>query len=270
MKKNLLWALAALLFAGAFSSCSDDSDDPYIYTIDYKRGNLTYNENQVWDGAYTSEVLYINPFSFAHTGSTEYGGYFTGYVATKSTDKGYYEDMMAHQFDVPAGGSASGIGNPYLVAYWNSSEPADAELGQRSTIFYVKHAYGTNVETFTPRSVKICNTSYTYYAMSRGNNYCRKFEKGDYLKLTAHGVKETTGETTLDFYLARCEGDENNWFVTSWTNWDLSALGEVVAVYFTMESSDVGQFGINTPTYFAMDGLEVSCNAYMLGGDNSK
>lgn len=268
MKKNILWPMAALLLAGGFSSCSDDSDDPYIYTLDYKRADLSYNENQVWSDAYTEKPLYINPFSFAHKGSPDYGGYFSGYVVTKSTDKGYFTDMFSHQFDVTAGGSASGVGNPYLVVFWNSAETAETELGERSTVFYVKHQYGTNVESFIPRSLKICNTSYTYYAMIRGNDFCRKFSEGDYLKVTAHGVKKTSGETTSDFYLARCEGAEEDWYITSWTNWDLSSLGEVVAVYFTMESSDVGQFGINTPCFFGMDGLEVSCRSYML--DNSK
>lgn len=264
MKKNLLWALAALLFAGAFSSCSDDDDDPYIYTLDYKRAGLSYTESQVWTGAFKDEPLYINPFSFAHTGSEEYGGYFSGYVATKSTDKGYFPDMMAHQFDVTAGGSASGVDNPYLVAYWNSSETDDTELGQRSTIIYVKRQYGNHPADFTPRSVKICNTSYTYYCMTRGNDFCRKFAEGDYLKLTAHGVHSQGGETTLDFYLARCEGPEEDWYVTDWTNWDLSPLGNVMAIYFTMESSDKGQWDMNTPAYFGLDALEVSCNHYML------
>lgn len=259
----ILWSLLALM-AGIVTSCSDDPDDPYIYTLDYKRANLKYNEKQVWSEAFTTELLYINPFSFAHSGSPDYGGYFNGYVVTKSTDKGYYENMLEHQFDVPSGSSATGIGNPYLVAFWNSSETDDTELAQRSTVFYVKHAYGTNVQEFTPRSVKISNTSYAYYTMLYGNAFSRKFQEGDYFKLIAHGVKATQGETTAEFYLARCQGDAQNWFVTSWTNWDLSSLGDVVAIYFTMESTDNGQFGMNTPAYFALDALEVTCNANML------
>lgn len=263
-KTKLLWSMLALVSAATFTSCSDEPDDPYIYSLDFKRADLQYNENQVWTGVYTQNPLYINPFSFAHEGFTDYGGYFRGYVATKSTDKGYFEDMLAHQFDVPAGGSATGIGNPYLVAFWDSQETDETLLKDRSTVFYVKHEYGTNLQEFTPRSVKVINTSYTYYTMTRGNAFSRKFEEGDYLKLIAHGVKATEGETTAEFYLARCQGDEENWYVTSWTNWDLSSLGDVVAVYFTMESSDTGQWGINTPCYFAIDALEVSCPAYML------
>lgn len=265
---NILWALLALVSCGIISSCSDDPDDPYNYTLDYKRANLQFNEKQVWADAYTDKALYINPFSFAHSGSPDYGGYFSGYVPARSTDKGYFDNMLAHQFDVTAGGSATGAGNPYLVAYWNSSETDETSLKDRSTVFYVKHRYGDHVEAFTPRSVKVCNTSYTYFSMSRGNDFCRKFKEGDYFKLVAHGVKETQGETTAEFYLARCEGNEEDWFITSWTNWDLSALGEVIAVYFTMESSDNGQFGMNTPAYFAIDRLDVTCRAMMLDGDN--
>lgn len=264
-KTKLLWVLASLLLAGTLSSCSKDSDDPYIYTLDYKRANLQYNEEQVWTGAYTEGELYINPFAFAHVGTeSSWGNYFTGYVPSKSTDKGYFENMTEHQFDVVAGGSATGIGNPFLVAFWNSSETDDCELKDRSTIFYVKHQYGDNVVAFTPRSVKICNTTYTYYAMSRGDAFCRKFQEGDYFKLIAHGVKQGGGETTSEFYLADCKGNTEDWFVTSWTNWNLSSLGEVIAIYFTMESSDNGAYGMNTPAYFALDALDVACMSYML------
>lgn len=35
-------------------------------------------------------------------------------------------------------------------------------------------------------------------------------------------------------------------------------MGEVDSVQFFMRSSDVGQFGINTPLYFALDNFETS------------
>ena len=38
---------------------------------------------------------------------------------------------------------------------------------------------------------------------------------------------------------------------------DLSSLGDVTGLEFNVASSDVGDFGINTPTYFAMDDLTV-------------
>ena len=40
-----------------------------------------------------------------------------------------------------------------------------------------------------------------------------------------------------------------------WVFLDLSGLGAVRELHFGFESSDVGVFGINTPTYFAIDDL---------------
>ena len=38
---------------------------------------------------------------------------------------------------------------------------------------------------------------------------------------------------------------------------DLSGLGDIKELYFTMDGSDSGQWGLNTPSYFALDCLSV-------------
>ena len=38
---------------------------------------------------------------------------------------------------------------------------------------------------------------------------------------------------------------------------DLSSLGLVKTIEFSVASSDTGDYGINTPTYFAMDNIEI-------------
>ena len=42
-----------------------------------------------------------------------------------------------------------------------------------------------------------------------------------------------------------------------WTDVDLSILGDVYGLSFDYESSDIGSFGINTPTYFAIDNIDI-------------
>ncbi|MBQ4007160.1 MAG: DUF4465 domain-containing protein, partial [Muribaculaceae bacterium] len=74
----------------------------------------------------------------------------------------------------------------------------------------------------------------------------------------AHGVDETGAETgTAEIELC---GFHNGQFsgITDWTWFDMSALGQVSEIFFTMDSSDKGEWGINTPTYFVMDKLTVS------------
>lgn len=262
--KKIFSTLSALLVAvalcGSLSACTDDNDDPFKYRLEFSRANLTFEGTGQWSGTYTNEDLYVWPFFFNHTGSTDYGGYFSGYTASNSTDNKEYTDLLAHQYDVVPGRAASAAGDPFLIGFWNSSETAGTPIAERSTAFFYKpQQEGTNVISFTPLTVKVVNTTYAYYTMLRGNNFARKFEKGDWLKLIAHGVRADGSESDpVEFYLADCRGDDQSkWFVTEWTDMDLRALGEVYAVYFTMESTDNGQWGMNTPAYFALCGLEI-------------
>jgi hypothetical protein len=69
--------------------------------------------------------------------------------------------------------------------------------------------------------------------------------------LTITGKDEAGAETdSVDFMLA--DGTE---IVDSWTWVDLSSLGEVKSIVFSLSSSDTGPFGMNTPSYFAIDGI---------------
>ena len=42
-----------------------------------------------------------------------------------------------------------------------------------------------------------------------------------------------------------------------WTFFDLSSLGKVTSVYFTLNSTDTGAYGMNTAAYFCMDKFQV-------------
>ena len=95
----------------------------------------------------------------------------------------------------------------------------------------------------------------------KGNPYSTKFEQGDWFKLVAHGIDEQGTETgTVEYYLAdyRSENADDWKFNDTWEWIDLSELGQIASIYFTMESSDTGDYGINTPTYFCLDKLTVS------------
>jgi len=70
---------------------------------------------------------------------------------------------------------------------------------------------------------------------------------------------------TVDFYLAdyRFDNNSEDYIIDNWTWVDLSLLGDVVGLEFSIDSSDKEAFGINTPAYFAMDNL----NAVPIPGD---
>ena len=59
-----------------------------------------------------------------------------------------------------------------------------------------------------------------------------------------------------------------DYIVDDWTWVDLTGLGPIVGLEFTMSSSDVGEFGMNTPSYFAMDNVPepTTLGLLLLGG----
>lgn len=111
--------------------------------------------------------------------------------------------------------------------------------------------YGTEQVTFEPQVVKgffVNNNSYAVNSMCNGDASAKKFENTDWFKLTITGYKEGAAVETVDFMLA-----ENGKYVNQWTYVDLTTLGEIDAVQFSMSSTDNGDWGMNTPAYFAMD-----------------
>ena len=64
--------------------------------------------------------------------------------------------------------------------------------------------------------------------------------------------EDGTQTGTADIYLADFR-DGKSYICAAWTKVDLSALGTFNKVAFTISSSDVGDYGMNTPAYFCID-----------------
>jgi len=122
--------------------------------------------------------------------------------------------------------------------------------------------------------VFVTNTTYSYLAIRDGNDgfgIVRQFgddpsqpgagNQGhpDWYRLTITGRDASDAVTgSIEFYLAdyRFADNADDYVVGDWRWVDLTGLGwNVKSLEFSVASSDVGQFGINTPTYFALDNL---------------
>jgi hypothetical protein len=107
------------------------------------------------------------------------------------------------------------------------------------------------------------NTTYAYLSMKDGCFPANKFggpsgSDPDWFLLTITGKDASGADTnTVEFYLAdyRFEDNSEDYIVDDWEYVDLSSLGMVKSLEFSLSSSDTGDFGMNTPTYFAMDNL---------------
>ena len=103
----------------------------------------------------------------------------------------------------------------------------------------------------------VTNSAYTYFSMTNGDAYAKKFGQGDWYLLTVKGVKADDTEESIDFYLAdlRSDNADEHYILDTWQWIDLSSFGKVTALKFELSSSDTGNWGMNTPGYFCIDDL---------------
>jgi hypothetical protein len=164
----------------------------------------------------------------------------------------------------------------YINMY--SSYTASGYNSSNYLVFYPSGNIMVNSESMGIDSFKITNTAYAAIAMRDGDSFSKQFgspnDAGgnpdgtngeDFLKVWIIGSDyDNYLKDSVEFYLADFQFADNNddYIVDSWENIDLTEFGFLVAnLSFRFESSDVGQWGINTPLYFAMD--DVSYTDYL-------
>ncbi len=107
----------------------------------------------------------------------------------------------------------------------------------------------------------INNSTYAYRVMQDGNQFSKKFGGEDgtdpdffYVTIKEHGNRNVVNDS-ITVFLAdyRFDDPAEDYLLDTWTYVDLTRFENVDTLSFTMQSSDVGAFGINTPTYFCID-----------------
>lgn len=110
-----------------------------------------------------------------------------------------------------------------------------------------------------PEYAYITNTAWAVKSMTEGDDYAKKFDETDWLKLTISGMvfdeeeEDYVAQASVDFYLAK-----DGKIVDEWTKVDLTPLGVCEFIRFTMDSSDKSYGMMNTPAYFALDNMKAS------------
>ena len=100
----------------------------------------------------------------------------------------------------------------------------------------------------------ITNSSYAFTSMLNGDGFAKKFDKGDWFKLTITGYDAEDNVTgTKDYYLADLRNEATAFIIDDWRYVDLTSLGKVAKIGFDLSSSDTGDYGMNTPAYFCFD-----------------
>lgn len=195
--------------------------------------DLTLSSNSYWNGSDNSGGFTTGSASFNNS-FTDWGYGITsweGFAYSNKTDK-----------------VTAGYGNQYSAATGSAQSGANYGIG------FVGWA-GLPTMTLDSASVVngiyVTNTTYVYYAMLNGEGPAKKFTGADWFKLTISGFDASGIEVPMkvNFFLASSGN-----IVNSWEYVDLSSLGTVKSLQFSLTSSDNDPiYGMNTPAYFAMD-----------------
>ena len=116
------------------------------------------------------------------------------------------------------------------------------------------------------QSLQVANTTYAALSMLQGDQFAKQFggptgNDPDFFLLTITGKDDGDNEIgTIDFYLAdyRFPDNSQDYVLDRWETIDLTPVGAATTLEFTLSSSDVGPFGINTPAYVAVDQIVLS------------
>ncbi len=111
----------------------------------------------------------------------------------------------------------------------------------------------------------ITNTTWAALSMREGDAFAKKFggasgSDPDYFELTITGLDGLglpIGSVVFALADYRFVDDSLDYLVDAWTFVDLSGLGAVHGLDFSLESSDTSFGFLNTPAYFALDDVQV-------------
>ena len=230
MKKSFLFVAALALI---FAACQPkyDVEDKTVATFEEAAISPAKAESYLAFSADTTAFLQSGIYSVQQT--VAYGGtYVTGGVVTNITDTEFKDYTDAYKS--AAGGAYAG--KNYVVWYADAWTPNVIKLKEATVV----------------PGMYVCNNVYALSSMKDGDAIAGEpFGAEDWFLLTIGGSLEGKAvNTTVEFYL----GKGTN-FVTNWTYVDLSKLGKVDELSFTMSGSRTGDYGLNTPSYFCIDNL---------------
>lgn len=262
MNKIFISALT-LLAAGTVATSAQAGD---VITLDLTQSTtpLTFDEDSgAWTGTFDDEAGSIDSqvFSFVHSSMSEWATWW-GFTASNSANNVCRDNTIKYQYSNMAEGGIAlaedgsialddngapvvSADVPYLVAYYSSymsARPVDMAFADGKAY----EAVGVYVNL----------SSYPYYSIEQGDSYCRAFHNGDRYALTIHGVASDESERTVEVPLATFDNGDIT-INRTWKYVDLSSLGEVNELYFTLTTTDMGDWGANTPMYFCLDKLMV-------------
>jgi len=200
--------------------------------------SLELQQDSYWNGSdNVSSGFLDNGFYFPTVWNSEWNFWSGGFAFSNMRDT--VTEGFTNMYSARAGSGAESSSN-YILTYGDG--------------FFVING-GKQPERFY-----ITNNTYAYFSMLNGDGFSKKFggmdgNDPDFFRVifTYYYQGSVAAEQTV--YLAdfRFEDNSQDYIVKDWLEVQTNLTGLVDSVTYYFESSDMGDFGINTPTYFCID-----------------
>ena len=221
------------------------ASNPITYSSSY--GSGYYDVTDVWDSTYNDsgicQFIYTNEarFMLSHIPSqNSYGGLsWEGFTLSKVSQD------TANVFGCVANGGLAGVGTPYVIGYYSDWILETKRFSSNIILFD---------QAYYPEYVYICQNSNTMEAITKGMFNARAFTENDTLALIISTLNSNLEEIESITYFLAVDGTKNS----GWVKVPLTALNQAMGLSFRMTTTDIGEYGANTPMYFALDGLTVN------------
>ena len=211
--------------------------------------NLTLPADSFWNGSDLTQEFSSGNALFTNYYDTVYDFWSKGFAYSNMKD-----DTTAGYTNTYSSITATG--------YNNSTNYA---IGQEGAIIKLNGSGKGGLVN----GMYITNSTYAGLSMRDGDAFARQFgdttgtnsgmSQGsfpDWFKLSITGFYNGAPvEDTVHFYLAdyRFEDNTKDYIVSSWEWINLTNLGNLDSLIFHLSSSDVGDWGMNTPGFFCLD-----------------
>lgn len=244
------------------ASCLGDSDDNNqnydikFETVNFQKASLPKdgdNPGVLIGQSYESENGFV--FQNYYTPAAgEYSEYNSGYTVSNNND--VKTAGAANQYSVFS--ASNNKDNQFLI--YNPPYGANS---------YIQRKDG---KPFYPNSVYVAPTTYTMRSVLEGDAFAKKFTDKDTLKVKLQGcdalgepIKGSEinfnliqGRTLFQYNNYQGYGFMNFLYLENgernlWIPIPLQNLGKVQKILISFDSTDKGEFGINTPQYLALD-----------------
>lgn len=204
--------------------------------------DVTLGSNGYWQGESGDNEMFSGGWFFTNYYMPEYS-FWGGFTASNHTDMS--QSGLSAQYTAATGAGYDGS-TQYGVAYC---------MGVQTDV------YAADGIAHTVTGCYVTNNLWAYQNMHDGDATATAFggptgNDPDWFKLTATG-KNASGQTvgTAEFYLAdyRFANNDDDYILNTWEWFDLSTLGAVHTISFSLSSSKNNSGGMITPAYFCIE-----------------